>query len=278
MITQQQALEALEALAHSEADGWGPVQHFTTLRQYIEQQAEDAELLDWLEEKHYALHPIKEAAGDDQYTLWWQVTDKRKSISGHPLGNIRAAIRAEVERLAAQAAPTAEALQQVSTARGYSPEGSEAGNPSTPAAGNFAEWARVWHDTASAIATIAGGDPNLDPAGMIESVQSAAQSVSADTGNTILIRLHRPEGYEDVHPELILEDAGIDKAFMPEIASADTGWEEVRMLTEDELHNCCGGCASNAAIKTWMRYAITWFCKVNAGKRIPADGEVRNGS
>ena len=56
--------------------------------------AEDAELLDWLEEKHYALHPIKEAAGDDQYTLWWQVTDKRKSISGHPLGNIRAAIRA----------------------------------------------------------------------------------------------------------------------------------------------------------------------------------------
>jgi len=58
--------------------------------------AEDAELLDWLEEKHYALHPIKEAAGDDQYTLWWQVTDKRKSISGHPLGNIRAAIRAAI--------------------------------------------------------------------------------------------------------------------------------------------------------------------------------------
>ena len=59
-----------------------------------EPKAEDAELLDWLEEKHYALHPIKEAAGDDQYTLWWQVSDKRKSISGHPLGNIRAAIRA----------------------------------------------------------------------------------------------------------------------------------------------------------------------------------------
>ena len=56
--------------------------------------AEDAELLDWLEEKHYALHPIKEDQGDDTYTLWWQVTDKDKSISGHPLGNIRAAIRA----------------------------------------------------------------------------------------------------------------------------------------------------------------------------------------
>ena len=56
--------------------------------------AEDAELLEWLEEKHYALHPIKEDQGDDTYTLWWQVTDKDKSISGHPLGNIRAAIRA----------------------------------------------------------------------------------------------------------------------------------------------------------------------------------------
>lgn len=56
--------------------------------------AEDAELLDWLEERHYALHPVKEDQGDDTYTLWWQVTDKDKSISGHPLGNIRAAIRA----------------------------------------------------------------------------------------------------------------------------------------------------------------------------------------
>ena len=62
---------------------------------FINQCAQDdAELLDWLEEKHYALHPIKEDQGDDTYTLWWQVTDKRKSISGHPLGNIRAAIRA----------------------------------------------------------------------------------------------------------------------------------------------------------------------------------------
>jgi len=64
------------------------------LKARVAELEKDAELLDWLEEKHYALHPIKEAAGDDQYTLWWQVTDKRKSISGHPLGNIRAAIRA----------------------------------------------------------------------------------------------------------------------------------------------------------------------------------------
>jgi len=40
MITQQQALEALEALRHAGPDGWGPIEHFTTLRQYIEQGAQ----------------------------------------------------------------------------------------------------------------------------------------------------------------------------------------------------------------------------------------------
>lgn len=64
------------------------------LAEQAKDAAEDAELLEWLEEKHYALHPIKEDQGDDTYTLWWQVTDKDKSISGHPLGDIRAAIRA----------------------------------------------------------------------------------------------------------------------------------------------------------------------------------------
>lgn len=64
------------------------------LAEQAKDAAEDAELLEWLEEKHYALHPIKEDQGDDTYTLWWQVTDKDKSISGHPLGNIRVAIRA----------------------------------------------------------------------------------------------------------------------------------------------------------------------------------------
>ena len=64
------------------------------LAEQAKDAAEDAELLDWLEERHYALHPVKEDQGDDTYTLWWQVTDKDKSISGHPLGNIRAAIRA----------------------------------------------------------------------------------------------------------------------------------------------------------------------------------------
>lgn len=51
--------------------------------------------------------------------------------------------------------------------------------------------------------------------------------------------------------------------------------EPVRMLTEDELHECCGGCTSNAAIKTWMRRAVADFCLVNRGRVIPADGEVR---
>lgn len=38
----------------------------------------------------------------------------------------------------------------------------------------------------------------------------------------VLVRLHRPEGYEDVHPELVLADAGIHPAFRPELAAAPT--------------------------------------------------------
>ena len=47
MITQQQALEALDGIAahYPRASG----EAYATLRQYIEQQAGDAELLDWLE-------------------------------------------------------------------------------------------------------------------------------------------------------------------------------------------------------------------------------------
>jgi hypothetical protein len=49
-ITQQQALEALEDLKHAGPDGWGPIEHFTTLRQYIEQQsAPDVVMVPWAE-------------------------------------------------------------------------------------------------------------------------------------------------------------------------------------------------------------------------------------
>jgi len=36
----------------------------------------------------------------------------------------------------------------------------------------------------------------------------------------VLVRLKRPEGYDDVHPELVLADANINPAFEPELAIA----------------------------------------------------------
>lgn len=35
----------------------------------------------------------------------------------------------------------------------------------------------------------------------------------------VYVRLKRPEGYEDVHPELVLADANINPAFEPELVS-----------------------------------------------------------
>lgn len=62
------------------------------------EQAEDSAMLDWLESKHFSLSAIKEPCGDDQFALWWQVTQGRKSISGHPLASPREAIRAAIGR------------------------------------------------------------------------------------------------------------------------------------------------------------------------------------
>lgn len=33
----------------------------------------------------------------------------------------------------------------------------------------------------------------------------------------ITIRIKRPEGYEDVHPQIVLDDCGIPAAFEPEL-------------------------------------------------------------
>jgi len=62
------------------------------------EQAEDSAMLDWLEREHFSLSAIKEPCGDDQFALWWQVTQGRKSISGHPLASPREAIRAAIGR------------------------------------------------------------------------------------------------------------------------------------------------------------------------------------
>lgn len=36
----------------------------------------------------------------------------------------------------------------------------------------------------------------------------------------VYIKLHRPEGYEDVHPDLVLQDAHVHPAFQPEVVAA----------------------------------------------------------
>ena len=48
--------------------------------------------------------------------------------------------------------------------------------------------------------------------------------------------------------------------------------KQARLLSREELAGCCGGCASNSAIETWMRRAIEKFCEVN-GITAPAGGE-----
>ncbi len=54
----------------------------------------------------------------------------------------------------------------------------------------------------------------------IEQTRAAIAALQAEpTDTSILVRLHRPEGYEDVHPELVLEDANINPAFLPELAT-----------------------------------------------------------
>lgn len=42
---------------------------------------------------------------------------------------------------------------------------------------------------------------------------------SSSSNDYVLVRLRRPEGYEDVHPDLILQDANINPAFEPELVA-----------------------------------------------------------
>lgn len=48
--------------------------------------------------------------------------------------------------------------------------------------------------------------------------------------------------------------------------------KQASLLSREELAGCCGGCASNSAIETWMRRVIEKFCEVN-GITAPAGGE-----
>lgn len=60
----------------------------------------DRHLLDWVEENeaHLVSHREQFGADEGEYTIWWQVVKNRESISGHPLGSVRAAIMAAIGR------------------------------------------------------------------------------------------------------------------------------------------------------------------------------------
>jgi hypothetical protein len=55
----------------------------------------DTERFAWLASNEYDLVTHHESHGDDEYTIWWNVTKAgNRSVSGHPLGSPQAAIDA----------------------------------------------------------------------------------------------------------------------------------------------------------------------------------------
>jgi hypothetical protein len=61
------------------------------------QEGEDAARLDWLEANELSLVTHREGDGEDGYTIWWSVVRVKRCAgrsSGHPLGDLRAAIDA----------------------------------------------------------------------------------------------------------------------------------------------------------------------------------------
>jgi hypothetical protein len=65
-----------------------------------------------------------------------------------------------------------------------------------------------------------------------------AEAAPIVQGEHILIRLKRPEGYENVHPELVMEDVGINPAFQPEIVAAPIvpqKWKLVPMEPTEQM-------------------------------------------
>jgi hypothetical protein len=69
------------------------------------------------------------------------------------------------------------------------------------------------------------------------------KAVERETSADVLIRLKRPEGYEDVDPELILEDANINPAFEPELVAASVQGLEAppECKTDEEKRAFCFG-------------------------------------
>ncbi len=52
----------------------------------------DSERVDWLEKYHVCAVAFTEGGDENELIRWWQVADDEKSLSGHPLATLRAAI------------------------------------------------------------------------------------------------------------------------------------------------------------------------------------------
>jgi len=59
----------------------------------------DGDRLDFLADQHLTLTAVKESLGDGCKALYWQVTNGKKSLSGHPEPLIRVAVDNAMRRL-----------------------------------------------------------------------------------------------------------------------------------------------------------------------------------
>jgi hypothetical protein len=91
-------LVAEDARIHP-AFGWRVIDPFA-LAAARGQEGEDAARLDWLEANELSLVTHREGDGEDGYTIWWSVVRVKRCAgrsSGHPLGDLRAAIDAAMK-------------------------------------------------------------------------------------------------------------------------------------------------------------------------------------
>lgn len=65
----------------------------------------------------------------------------------------------------------------------------------------------------------------------------------------LYIRITRPEGYEDVHPDLILQDMGIDPVWGAEVVDVEAVLRECRKELNGVLNGKYSGNADRAIAK-----------------------------
>lgn len=225
------------------------------------------------------------AHGHNEANRHYDIADREKANAAAMLSEILA----EVERLAAQAAPTDNELGKrttsAATARSHEiPNGSESANQVNPA------------DQRGAPEPVAnGGDARGASGGCARptacthpACQCVAQSAPFKREDLTLaavncehqidadcVRLWRDETKEGTALSQLVDRVA---AVVAQSAQPDAG--EVRMLTHEEAWQAFSS-ADEVAVppgvaSDLMYLGIKEFCRINAGKRIPVDGEVRS--